>query len=35
MQDTKTFKQSELILKVSHVYDTNKLDLGIWLPFWG
>lgn len=33
MQDTKTFKQSELILKVSHVYDTNKLDLGIWLPF--
>ncbi len=33
MQETKTFKQSELVLKVNRAYDTNSLDLGAWKPF--
>lgn len=33
MQEIKTFKQSELVLKVNKVYDTNKLDLDAWKPF--
>jgi len=33
MQDIKTFKQSDLVLKVNKVYDTNKLNLDEWKPF--
>lgn len=33
MQEVKTFKQSELVLKVNRVYDTNALDLRAWKPF--
>ncbi len=33
MQETKTFKQSELVLKVNRAYDTNLLDLGEWQLF--
>ncbi len=33
MQEMKTFKQAELTLKVSNVYDTNMLDLAAWQPF--
>lgn len=33
MQETKTFKQSELVLKVNRAYDTNRLDLGEWQSF--
>lgn len=33
MQETKTFKQSDLVLKVSSVYDTNELDYVAWQPF--
>lgn len=33
MQETKTFKQSDLVLKVSSVYDTNELDYAAWQPF--
>lgn len=33
MQDIKTFKQSDLVLKVNKVYDTNKLNLDEWRPF--
>ena len=33
MQETKTFKQSELVLKVNRAYDTNLLDLGEWQSF--
>ena len=33
MQETKTFKQSELVLKVNRAYDTNRLDLSEWQSF--
>lgn len=33
MQEIKSFKQSELVLKVSTVYDTTKLDYYAWQPF--
>lgn len=33
MQEIKTFKQSELVLKVNSVYDTNVLDYAAWQPF--
>ncbi|NLD17598.1 MAG: DEAD/DEAH box helicase family protein [Tissierellia bacterium] len=33
MQEIKSFKQSELVLKVSTVYDTTKLDYKAWMPF--
>lgn len=33
MKEIKMFKQSELILKISHVYDTVALDYDAWLPF--
>lgn len=33
MQETKIFKQSDLVLKVSSVYDTNELDYAAWQPF--
>ncbi len=33
MQEIKTFKQSDLVLKVSSVYDTNELDYAAWQPF--
>lgn len=33
MQEVKTFRQSELVLKVSNVYDTTKLDIRAWQPF--
>ena len=33
MQEIKTFKQSELVLKVNGVYDTRALDLCAWEPF--
>ena len=33
MQDIKYFKQADLVLKVNHAYDTNKLDLCAWEPF--
>lgn len=33
MLEVKTFKQSELVLKVSMVYNTNLLDLNAWRPF--
>lgn len=33
MQEIKAFKQAELVLKVSNVYDTNMLDLAEWQPF--
>lgn len=33
MQEIKTFKQSELVLKVNRAYDTNALDLDSWQPF--
>lgn len=33
MQEIKTFKQSDLVLKVSSVYDTNALDYAAWQPF--
>ena len=33
MQEIKTFKQSDLVLKVSSVYDTNELDYVAWQPF--
>lgn len=33
MQEVRTFKQSELVLKVNRAYDTTTLDLGAWEPF--
>ena len=33
MQELKTFKQSELVLKVNRAYNTNNLDLCAWKPF--
>lgn len=33
MQEVKTFKQSELILKVNRAYDSNLLNLEDWKPF--
>ena len=33
MQEVKTFKQSELTLKVNRAYDTNLLNLDAWKPF--
>lgn len=33
MQDIRIFKQSELVLKVNRVYNTNALDLDAWQPF--
>ncbi len=33
MQEVKTFKQSELVLKVGRDYDAAELDLGAWEPF--
>lgn len=33
MVEVKTFKQSELVLKVSRVYHTGLLDLSAWRPF--
>ena len=33
MQDIKTYKQSDLVLRVNKVYDTNKLNLDEWKPF--
>ena len=33
MQEVKTFKQSELVLKVNNAYDTNNLKLGDWKSF--
>lgn len=33
MQELKTFKQSDLVLKVNRAYNTNFLDLGAWRPF--
>lgn len=33
MVEVKTFRQSELVLKVNRVYNTNKLDLSEWRPF--
>ena len=33
MQEIKTFKQSELVLKVNKAYDTNQLNLSEWRPF--
>lgn len=33
MVEVKTFKQSELLLKVNRVYNTNLLDLNAWKPF--
>ena len=33
MQEIKTFKQSDLVLKASSAYDTNKLDYAAWQPF--
>lgn len=33
MQEIKTFKQSDLVLKVSSIYDTNVLDYAAWQPF--
>lgn len=33
MVDVKTFRQSELVLKVNRVYNTNLLDLSVWRPF--
>lgn len=33
MVEVKTFRQSELVLKVNSVYNTNRLDLSAWRPF--
>ena len=33
MQEVKAFRQAELVLKVSNVYDTTKLDINAWTPF--
>ena len=33
MKEVKSFKQSELVLRVRTVYDTTKIDLDAWLPF--
>ncbi len=33
MQDIKSFKQSDLVLKVNRAYNTNVLDLSVWMPF--
>ena len=33
MQEVKTFKQSELVLKVNKAYDTNNLRIDEWKPF--
>lgn len=33
MQELKTFKQSELVLKVNRAYNTNNLELCAWKPF--
>lgn len=33
MEEVKSFKQSELVLQVSTVYDTTKLNLSAWMPF--
>ena len=33
MQEIKTFKQSELVLKVNCAYDTTLLDLAAWEPY--
>lgn len=33
MKEIKTFKQSELVLKVSRVYDSTKLNISEWEPF--
>lgn len=33
MVEVKTFRQSELVLKVNRIYNTNKLDLSEWRSF--
>lgn len=33
MEDIKSFKQSDLVLKVNRAYNTNVLDLSEWMPF--
>ena len=33
MQEVKTFKQNDLVLKVHPVYDPALLDLDAWDPF--
>lgn len=33
MQEIKTFKQSELVLKINRAYNTNRLDLSAWKPY--
>ena len=33
MQEVKTFKQAELVLKVNRAYDTTLLNLSAWKPF--
>ena len=33
MKEVKSFKQSELVLRVRTVCDTTKIDLDAWLPF--
>jgi len=33
MVEVKTFRQSELVLKINRVYNTNMLDLDAWKPF--
>ena len=33
MREVKTFRQSELTLKVNRAYDTGRLDLEAWRPF--
>ena len=33
MKEVKSFKQSELVLKVSNVYNTTKLDISDWMPY--
>ncbi|MEG2013579.1 MAG: DEAD/DEAH box helicase family protein [Anaerovoracaceae bacterium] len=33
MKEVKSFKQSELVLRVSNVYNTTKLDISDWMPY--
>lgn len=33
MKEVKTFKQSDLVLNVSNVYDTSKLNINEWEPY--
>lgn len=33
MKEIKVFKQSELVLKINHAYNTNSLKLSEWRPF--